>query len=144
MVKCCRLCPFVAARIWECDHEPYLPDNKVDQPYWQGQIGLDLTPPLEIWSMCEFCEAAPEQQEALANPPLSARVPRGNRAPAYQTAPLALWRRDRARRITQAEYEQEVLWLAWASKNAPTHCDFTWRKPLDRKTALIPKFSGVS
>jgi hypothetical protein len=37
------------ARIWLCDHEPGTPENKVDQPYLQGQIGLDLVPPIEVW-----------------------------------------------------------------------------------------------
>lgn len=113
----------------------------MDRHHLQGQIGLDLTPPLEIWSMCEYVEASPEQQAALANPPLSARVPRGNRAPAFQYAPMALWRRDRARRITQAEYEAELTWLAWCQKNRPYHPEYNWRKPLDRKTAQIPRFA---
>jgi hypothetical protein len=49
LVRCCRRCPDVAARIWLCDHEPGTPENKVDQPYLQGQIGLDLVPPIEVW-----------------------------------------------------------------------------------------------
>lgn len=50
MIRCCRLCPEVAARIWFCDHEPGFPENKVDQPYLQGQIGLELVDPIEIWT----------------------------------------------------------------------------------------------
>lgn len=49
LVRCCRRCPEVAARIWLCDHEAGMPDNPVDQPYLQGQIGLDLVPPEEVW-----------------------------------------------------------------------------------------------
>ena len=50
MVRCCRRCPEVAARIWWCDHEPGLSDNLLDQPYLEGQIGLILTDPHEIWT----------------------------------------------------------------------------------------------
>ena len=50
MIRCCRGCPEVAARIWFCTHEPGDPHNKVDQPYLQGQIGLDLVPPGEVWT----------------------------------------------------------------------------------------------
>ena len=49
MIRCCRRCPPVAARIALCHHEPGLPDNPVDQPYLQGQVGLDLVDPVEIW-----------------------------------------------------------------------------------------------
>ena len=49
LIKCCRHCPPVAARIWLCDHEPGTPDNGVDQPYLQGQIGNELVPPVEVW-----------------------------------------------------------------------------------------------
>lgn len=49
MIRCCRHCPEVAARIWICDHEPGLPANKVDQPYLQAQIGIDLVPPENVW-----------------------------------------------------------------------------------------------
>lgn len=49
MIRCCRRCPEVAARIWLCDHEPGMPSNRVDQPYLQGQIGVDLVPPEDVW-----------------------------------------------------------------------------------------------
>lgn len=140
MVRYRRLCPFVAARIWLCDHEPGDPENLMDRPYLQGQIGLDLTPPLEIWAMVEFAESAPEQQQALISPPLSIRTPRGHRAPAFQTAPLPKWQQERARRITVQAFEREIEWLTWAARNAPTHPDFLWRKPLDRNAAAAPRF----
>lgn len=50
MIRCCRLCPEVAAAIFWCSHEPGLPENVVDQPYLQGQIALTLTDPIEIWT----------------------------------------------------------------------------------------------
>ena len=49
LVRCCRRCPPVAARIYWCSHEPGYPDNEIDQPYLQGQLGLDLVPPNEVW-----------------------------------------------------------------------------------------------
>jgi hypothetical protein len=48
MIRCCRRCPEVAARIWFCQVEPGT-DNPVDQPYLQGQIGLGLVPPTDVW-----------------------------------------------------------------------------------------------
>jgi hypothetical protein len=141
MIRCCRACPPVAARIWECDHEPGEPDNKVDQPYWQGQIGLTLTPPKEIWAIVEFYESSPEQQHALANPPLSDRVPRNGRAAAFKTAPMARWRRERAQRITPEYYAREIQWMQWAALNKPSHPDFTYRKPVDLKAAPVPKWA---
>ena len=45
-----RNCPEVPARIFWCDSEPGDPENKVDQPYLQGQIALDLYDPLRIWT----------------------------------------------------------------------------------------------
>lgn len=50
MVRCCRNCPEAPARIWLCHHEPGEPSNEVDQPYLQGQIGLDLEQPYRIWT----------------------------------------------------------------------------------------------
>lgn len=50
MLRCCRQCPEVCARIWWCDHEPDEPENKLDRPFLQGQIGLDLAPVMRIWT----------------------------------------------------------------------------------------------
>lgn len=141
MIRWRRNCPFVAARIWECDHEPGNPENVMDRSYFQGQIGLDLIPPLVLWAMLEFCEASPEQQAALINPPLSERAPRNGRAAAFQTAPLAKWRRERAYRITAEQYSAELTWYGWASQNAPDHPEYTYRKPIDWKAVPIPRFS---
>lgn len=141
LVQCCRRCPAVAARIWLCDHEPGYPEHKIDRPYLQGQIALDLVPPGEIWEMTEFCEASPEQRRMLESPPLSARTGRRpGRQPGLVTAPLALWKRQRARRISVADYTAQIAWLTWAEKNAPRHPDYTYRRPVDPASAPIPRF----
>lgn len=101
--------PWVAARLWLCNHEPGEPDNIIDRPpYWRGQIGLDEVPPEEVWEMVAFIEATAAEREAIVNPPLSEREPRGNREPALQWAPLAKWKQNRARRITKAEFDRRV------------------------------------
>jgi hypothetical protein len=141
MVRVVRGGPFVASRIWLCDHEPGEPENIMDRPYWQGQIGLDLTSPLKIWTMLEYVEASPEQQRAFASPPLSERAPRGGRSPAFTYAPMPLWQQSRARRITLEEYLTELAWLAWAKRNAPDHPDFTYRRPVNPRTAPVPRFT---
>lgn len=109
-----------------------------------AQIGLDIVSVAEVWSMCEYLEATPEQRAALANPPQSARVPRNGRSPALLWAPMAKWRQVRARRITEAQYRAEIEWHLWASRNATTHPDFTYRRPLDRGAAPIPRFGVVA
>jgi hypothetical protein len=141
MVRCCRHCPEVAARIWLCDHEPGDPENTVDQPYWQGQIGLDLVPPADVWKMLEFCEAEPEEQRQMADPGEVARAPRSGRRPALTTAPMALWKQQRARRISAAEFEAQIRWLRWAETNAPNRPEFTYRKPVDLAAVPIPRFA---
>lgn len=142
MVRCCRRCPEVAARIFVCDHEPGEPENKVDQPYLQGQIGLDLTDPDDIWAMLEFVEASPAEQAAMIAPAASARAPRYGRQQGLQTAPMALWKQRRARRISAAEYERQIKWLRWAESNAPAHPDFTYRRPVDPAQAPLPIFGA--
>lgn len=138
MVRCCRRCPEVPARIWLCSHEPGEPDNLVDQPYMQGQIGLDLVDPHEIWTMCEFVEASPAEQAAMAAPPLSDRAPRNGRLPALQTAPMALWKQQRTRRITAAEYERQIARLRWAAATQADDPALSYRKPADIRQAAIP------
>jgi hypothetical protein len=141
MVRVVRGGPMVCARIWACNHDPNEPTNVMDRPYWQGQIGLDLVPPETIWTMLEFCEATPDKKKLLASPPLSERLPRNNRAPAFKTAPMPKWQQVRARRITLVEYLAELEWQSWAKINAPTHHDFTYRRPLDLRTAQVPRFT---
>jgi uncharacterized caspase-like protein len=141
MVRCCRHCPEVAARIFLADHEPGLPENKIDQPYWQGQLGLDLVDPARIWQMVWFCEASPEEKARLADPPLSDRAPRSRRLPALTTAPLAKWKQERARRIVEFTFDAQIAWLRWAEKNAPNHPEFIYRKPVDPAAVPIPQFS---
>ena len=143
LVRCCRHCPVVAARIWLCDHEPGYPEHKIDRPYLQGQIGLDLVDPHEIWAMLEFCEASPEEKRLMEAPPLSSREragARGNRQPGLVTAPMSLWKRHRARRISAADYERQIAWLKWAEKHRPQHPDFTYRKPVSPAAMAIPRF----
>lgn len=141
MVRCCRLCPEVCARIWVCDHEPGLPENKLDQPYWQGQLGLDLVPPDDVWEMVWFAEASPEEQRAMIAPPLSARAPKSRRLPALVTAPMSKWKQERARRITEAEFAAQIRWLLWAEKHAPHRHEFNFRKPVDPTAVPIPRFA---
>lgn len=99
MIRCCRLCPEVAARIWLCDHEPGDESNKVDQPYIQGQIATDLTDPIAIW-----------------------------------TSPK--------REISREYFERELDWHRWAMRNAPTHPDRNYKRPVDRKAMPAPRFGG--
>jgi hypothetical protein len=141
-VRVVRNGPYVAARIYwaHTKIDPVSSEPMQRSPFLAAQIGLDIVRVADVWTLVEFLESSPEQKEALGNPPLSDRVPRNGRAPAFKTAPLPLWRRERARRITRAEYAAEILWLTWAAKNAPTHCDFTYRRPLDRKTVPVPRF----
>lgn len=119
MVRCCRGCPEVVARIWLCDHEPGDPENKVDQPYLQGQLGLDLVDPNEIWVMLEYCEAGSEEQ-ALLRRPLALRTDvQAGRVARAATAPMALWKRERARRISAAEYAYQLADYQWLRQHRP-------------------------
>lgn len=141
MVQVVQRGPFVASRIWLCDHEVGVPENHMpDRPYWQGQLALDLTPPSEIWDMVWFCELPPEEQRAVANPPMSERAPRHGRSAAFTVAPLALWKQTRARKITEAEFAKQVAWLQWAVRNDPQHQDANFRKPIDLSQVEIPRF----
>lgn len=141
MVRCCRGCPEVAARIFLADHEPGQPDNHMpDRPFLQGQIGLDPTPPGEVWVMLEYCEASPADR-ALMERPLSLRTDvAAGRVARATTAPMARWKRERARRITEAEYEAQIRWLQWAAKNAPTHPDFLYRRAVRAEAIATPRF----
>jgi hypothetical protein len=140
MVRCCRHCPEVAARIWLCDHEPGIPENKLDRPFWQGQIGLDLTPPDDVWAMVWFCEA-PREEQARLSKPLNLRVDvAAGRVARSETAPVALWKRERARRISQGEFGRQIAWLKWAERNAPRHPEFSYRTPVTVADAPIPRF----
>lgn len=138
MVRCCRDCPMVPARVYWCDHEPDIEDNKVDQPYLQGQLGLELHDPADIWLMLEFCESTPEQQRLLAEPPLSARDPRGQRDRGFVTAPMAKWKQDRARRITAEEHAYQIADLAWAKEHAPDEPKASPHKRIDLMQAQLP------
>lgn len=141
MIRAVRGGPEVCARVWLCDHEPGEPDNIMDRAHWQGQIGLDLVSPGAILGMVEFCEASPEQQAMLIRPPLSDRVPRSGRAPAFTTAPMAKWKQARARRITAEEYQRELRWIEWAARNKPDHPDLTYRRAIDKRAAPVPRFA---
>lgn len=143
MLKCCRLCPFVAARIWLAHTvaDPVSGEPMQRSPFLAAQIGLDIVDWRRVWECVEYLESPPGQRHQLATPPLSTRMPRSGRAPALTYAPMPKWQWDRARRITEAQYAAEVEWLSWASRNAPTHCDFTYRKPVARAAAPIPRFA---
>ena len=142
MVRCCRFCPLVAARIWRAHttEDPVSGEPMDRSPHIAARIGLDFVDWRELWLMLEFCEASPEQRRGLIDPPEVERAPRNGRKPALQWAPLAKWKQERARRITPAQYAAEVAWLKWASCNAPTHPDFNWRRPVDLRAAPIPRF----
>ena len=96
MIRCCRHCPPVAARIWLCEVEPGT-DNPVDQPYLQGQIGLDLIPPTEVWhrrghpiSLIEFYHRVAWLRWAERNAPTDPR--RLYRTPvALDAIPIPRW-----------------------------------------------------
>lgn len=90
--------------------------------------------------MVWFAELPIEEQRAVANPPMSERVPRHGRSAAFTVAPLALWKQSRARRITEAEFAKQIAWLQWASKNNPQHHDYTYRQPVTLAAVPIPRF----
>lgn len=144
MIRVARNRPFVAARIWlaHTTTDPVSGEPMDRSPFLAAQIGLDIVGWREVWHCVEFCEASPEQQAALVNPPLSVRSPRNGRAAAFTTAPMAKWRQERAHRITLEQYLVETEWLAWASKNNPTHPDFLYRRPVDLRATPIPKFGA--
>ncbi len=146
MLRVARNCPFVAARIWreQTTADPVSGDPMDRSPFLAAQIGLDIVSWREVWLAVEFVEASPMQQHGMINPPQSGRAPRNGRSPALLWAPMAKWRQERALRITAAQYAAEIEWLTWASRNAPTHPEYTWRKPVDLKAAPIPKFGAVT
>jgi hypothetical protein len=146
MVKVARLCPFVAARIYlaHTTADPVSGEPMDRSPFMAAQIGLDTVSVGEVWRLVEFLESSPDQQSQLATPPLSTRVPRGLRAPAFAYPPMPIWMRERARWITKAEYDAEMLWLSWAQGNSPKHPEYTWRKPVDRKAMPVPRFGEVA
>ena len=140
LVRCCRFCPEAPARIWLCEHEPGEPENLMDRPFWQGQIGLDLTDPAEIWAMLEYLEASPAER-AVMERPLSLRADvRAGRVEAAATAPMAKWKRERARRITAAEYDRQIAWLRWAERHQPAHPELQYRRPLTAASVPLPRF----
>ena len=47
---------------------------------------------------------------------MSERVPKSGRQWALSTAPMSLWKRQRARRISAAEFELQIRWLRWAER----------------------------
>jgi len=97
MIKCCRHCPPIAARVFWCSHEPGFPDNPVDQPYLQGQIGLELVPPADVWqrrghpiSEAEFNHQVAWLRWAERNAPTDPRL--NYRAPvAIEAIPIPRW-----------------------------------------------------
>ena len=140
LVRCCRFCPEVAARIFVCDYEPGFPEHKIDRPYLQGQIGLDLVEPERIWEMVEFCEASPAEQAILSRA-LNLRIDvAAGRVARSASAPMARWKRERARRISAADYERQIAWLKWAERHAPTHPEFQYRRPVNPASVPIPQF----
>jgi len=143
MVRCCKRCPPVAARIsWEQTIiDPVSDEPMVRSPFLVGHIGLELSDWRDVWRLVEYCEASPEQRREMASPPLSARPPRFNRSPGLMAAPMPIWQRQRARRITGVEYATELEWLSWAAQNAPTHHDFLFRRPVNPATAQVPRFT---
>lgn len=145
MVRVARNCPFVAARIYlvHTTADPVSGEPMDRSPFMAAQIGLDTVSVGQVWQLVEFLESSPDQQSQLATPPLSTRIPRGLRAPAFAYPPMPIWMRERARRITKAEYDAEIDWLYWAQGNAPKHPDFLYKEKVNLKNAPIPKF-GVS
>lgn len=134
--------PLVAARIYlaHTTADPVSGEPMDRSPHVAAQVGLDDVDWREVWHLVEFCEASPEQQRLLIDPPLSDRAPRNGRAAAFKSAPLAKWKRERAGRIGPQRYRAEVEWLGWAAKNAPTHPDFLYRRPVDREAMPVPQF----
>lgn len=49
MVKLTKNGAEVPASIFWCDHEPGLPENKVDQPYLDGEAAGERIPPEDVW-----------------------------------------------------------------------------------------------
>ena len=132
--------PFVPGRIWLCDHEPGEVENKVDQPFLQGQLALDLTPPADVWEMVAFCEASPDEKAQMIAPSASEHTPSGGRRQGLEAAPLAKWRQTRARRITAAQWQAEIRWLEWAIRYRPWAPELKYREPIVRATAQLPRF----
>lgn len=128
--------PLIPARIWWCSHEPDEPSNEVDQPFLQGQLGLDLADPAQIWAMLEFCEASPTEQRRMADPAISAPV--GNRRGAFQTAPMSRWKQERARRITAAEFAYQIADLLWTREHASGEPKNEPRTAIDLMRAPTP------
>lgn len=109
-----------------------------DRPYLQGQLGLDLHDPADIWLMLEFCESTPEQQRLLADPPLSERAPRGQRAHGLQYAPMSKWKQDRARRIDEPEFLFQLADLRWTVEHAPHEPKANPTKRIDLMNVQLP------
>lgn len=138
LVRVGRNTPWVPARLWFDDAEPGVPENKLDRSrshYPRAMIGLDEVPPEELWAIVAFCEATPEEREALVNPPLSQRQPSGNRARAFTSAPLAKWKQDRAIRIDYLAHRAAIA--LWST------CGFDYRKPIEAGQFAVPNFKEL-
>jgi len=142
MVRCCKRCPPVAASIqWvQTTEDPHSGEQMDRSPILTGRIGLEISDWRDVWRFLEYCEASPEQQRVMESPPVSTRAPRFGRSPSLMAAPMPKWQQQRARRITVDEYLLEIKWLRWAQKNAPTHHDFLFRRPVNPATAQVPRF----
>src|SRR5262249_38545812 len=103
--------PLVAARRQWLDHEPGVPDNKLDRG------NLSRFPQVDIAGEVVEPELLEERLWA----------PRGH------------WKWVEP--ITRAEYEYRLQHLRWAERNDPESHELRPRRPIDLRTARIPKFA---
>jgi hypothetical protein len=141
LVRCCERCPLTPARIYFADSEGGNPENHMpDRPYWQGELGGKPYDPFRIMGMLEFLLATPAERSRMRNPPLAPPLPGvTNRRPRLMTAPMAKWKQDRARVISEADYNYRVAVIRWAKQHAPDDpAALDPTKPVDPHHAQTP------
>jgi len=111
--------PLLPARLWWCDSEPGVPENKLDR----GR--LSLYPRADVGGL----EVPPEQ---LADRLFSMTDP----TPAH---PPTHWRFARA--ISEAEYRWRLDSLRWAEQNQPDDPVLRPRRRLAAADVEVPDFS---
>jgi hypothetical protein len=118
VLRVTRFGPLVCARLWWCDSEPGVPENKLDR----GR--LSLYPRADIAGL----EVPPEQ---LADRLFSMTDPRPAHPPTH-------WRY--AKPCTEQEYRWRLDSLRWAEQHQPDHPVLRPRKRIAAADLPVPDF----
>lgn len=120
MLRLTRLGPLVPARLWWCDHEPGVPDNKLDRGHRSIFPCCDIAGTEEIDPQVIFDRlySATDMRSAIA---------------------VSHWKY--AAPTTEAEYRHQLAILAWAEQHSPSDPRLTPKRRVDARQIALPDFS---